>query len=60
MKHFSFKIIKDIFYVLSITFFIFVILEITIPKFVIPYINLNIVLIITLLSGILTVYIDNY
>lgn len=48
-------ILRDVFYILSITLIVFSFMEILSPKFVIPYVNMNLLLIITLISGILLI-----
>ncbi|OGF22156.1 hypothetical protein A2Y83_00955 [Candidatus Falkowbacteria bacterium RBG_13_39_14] len=54
MKHFA-GIIEDLFHISSVFLIILCVFELFFPKFASPYINLNILLIIAVLSGIITV-----
>ncbi|MFH1412735.1 MAG: hypothetical protein ABIG10_01770 [bacterium] len=47
--------IKEIFYVLGIALIIFAIMEIIKPRIVLAYININLILVLWLLSGIIVI-----
>ena len=58
MKEFFYKISKDIFVISFITFIVFAILEWAEPGFVSFYISFNLLLIIPIISGTVTVILE--
>lgn len=54
MKRFILLITRDIFYISLLSLVVFSLLEFFIPKFSTPYLNLNFLLLITVISGIVT------
>jgi len=54
-KKFIFGVLSDIFYVSLVSYLIFVILELVNPRFISAFINLNALLTIALITGIITV-----
>ncbi len=59
LRKFILNIIKDIFYISLISFIIYATLELFWPRFVTAYFNMNIILMIVLISGIITIINDD-
>ncbi|MEA2089107.1 MAG: hypothetical protein U9O55_04720 [Patescibacteria group bacterium] len=55
IKIFFLKILSDVFYISLITFILFAMFEMLRPRFVSAYFNLNALLMIVLITGIITI-----
>lgn len=55
LNHYFLKVINDIFYISLITFLIFSVIELFLPKFITSFVNMNILLITVFITGIITI-----
>ncbi|MBT4277267.1 hypothetical protein HOD96_00760 [Candidatus Falkowbacteria bacterium] len=58
-KKFTLDILQDVFYISLVSFFIFIVIEIIRPRFVTAYVNMNALLIVVIVSGIIVVLKNN-